>query len=121
MEGASFGWDAEGRPARDFPSPEAMAEGDEEMACGGCAAKVGPSALQDALARLPQAPPDASVRLGLEQADDTAAFETQPARVARQLARERESDEELGAERAVPADQRDAQGIQCGAHARETW
>jgi selenide,water dikinase len=45
-----------------------------EMACGGCAAKVGPRSLARALARLPAAAPDASVLLGLAQADDAAAL-----------------------------------------------
>ncbi|MCS5638295.1 MAG: selenide, water dikinase SelD [Myxococcota bacterium] len=45
------------------------------MECGGCAAKVGPSPLHAALARLDAPPPDASVRLGLAAADDAAAFE----------------------------------------------
>jgi len=48
---------------------------EEEMECGGCAAKVGPSPLHAALARLDPAPADPSVRLGLEAADDAAAFE----------------------------------------------
>jgi selenide,water dikinase len=64
--------DAGGRPARDFPSPAAMDE--EEMECGGCAAKVGPSPLRAALARLDPAPEDSSVQLGLAEADDAAAF-----------------------------------------------
>jgi selenide,water dikinase len=70
--------DAAGRPAADFPPAEAMGAGDggEEMECGGCAAKVGPAALEDALARLPSPPPDPTVRLGVAQADDVAAFET---------------------------------------------
>ena len=70
--------DAEGRPAADFPPPMPEPEpGDPEaMACGGCAAKLGPSPLADALARLPAPPEDASVRVGLAAADDAAAFAT---------------------------------------------
>jgi len=73
--------DAEGRPAPAFPAPMALGEGAEgseegdEMECGGCAAKVGPSPLHAALARLDPPIADASVRLGLAQADDAAAFE----------------------------------------------
>jgi len=68
--------DAEGHPAPDFPSPDAMAADDGDMLCGGCAAKVGPGALAEALARLPAPLADPSVRLGLDAADDAAAFET---------------------------------------------
>jgi selenide,water dikinase len=69
--------DAAGRPAPTFPSPDAMGSGaDDEMACGGCAAKLGPAPLRDALARLSPPPPDDSVRLGVGDADDAAAFET---------------------------------------------
>jgi selenide, water dikinase len=59
-------------PAAGFPTREAM--GMEEMACGGCAAKLGQDALARALARLPAAPPDPSVQLGLECPDDVAAL-----------------------------------------------
>jgi len=65
---------ADGRPAADFPSLEAMGMDDAEMACGGCAAKVGASPLEAALGRLPPAPADASVLVGLEQADDAAVL-----------------------------------------------
>jgi selenide,water dikinase len=41
--------------------------------CGGCAAKLEASSLQRALERLPQAPPDDSVLLGLTRPDDAAA------------------------------------------------
>jgi selenide,water dikinase len=44
-----------------------------EMACGGCAAKLGALPLSTALARLPKAPPDSSVLLGLDARDDVAA------------------------------------------------
>jgi selenide,water dikinase len=70
--------DSDGRPSRSFPSPEDMASGaDSEMACGGCAAKLGPTPLKDALARLPAPLADDSVRLGVGDADDAAAFETE--------------------------------------------
>ncbi|MEM7410231.1 MAG: selenide, water dikinase SelD [Myxococcota bacterium] len=65
--------DAQGRPRSSFPSAESM--GMEEMECGGCAAKVGATPLAAALARLPKAPEDPSVRLGLAEPDDAAAFE----------------------------------------------
>jgi selenide,water dikinase len=42
--------------------------------CGGCAAKLEASSLQRALERLPQAPPDDSVLLGLTRPDDAAAM-----------------------------------------------
>ncbi|MDJ0789940.1 MAG: selenide, water dikinase SelD [Myxococcota bacterium] len=60
-----------GAPAPTFPSPESM--GMEEMPCGGCAAKLGPVSLAAALARLPAAPKDPRVLLGLDAADDAAA------------------------------------------------
>ena len=63
---------AVGEPSPDFPSAESM--GMEEMACGGCAAKVGQGALARALARLPRAAPDDSVLTGLAQPDDVAAL-----------------------------------------------
>jgi selenide,water dikinase len=66
--------DVEGRPSPDFPSLEDMGMDEEEMACGGCAAKVGASPLRAALDRLPPGPDDASVLMGLEQADDAAAL-----------------------------------------------
>jgi selenide,water dikinase len=54
--------------------------GDEtmEMACGGCAAKIGQSALDRALARVaePGRPASADVVLGLDEADDAAAIRT---------------------------------------------
>jgi len=64
--------DSDGAPARAFPAPGRM--GDEEMVCGGCAAKLGASPLERALARLDAPPEDASVLLGLEQRDDAAAL-----------------------------------------------
>jgi selenide,water dikinase len=63
----------DGRDARHFPTPEAM--GMDEMACGGCAAKLGASPLARALERLPLPPPDASVRIGLGAPDDAAWLE----------------------------------------------
>jgi selenide, water dikinase len=67
--------DAQGSPNPAFQGG-AMGSGsaDEEMECGGCAAKVGPSPLHDALGRLPAAPADSSVLLGMDAADDAAAF-----------------------------------------------
>ena len=61
------------RDAADFPTPESM--GMEEMACGGCAAKLGASPLARALERLPEAPADPSVRVGLGVPDDAAWLE----------------------------------------------
>lgn len=45
----------------------------EEMACGGCAAKLGAEPLTTALGRLPNARPDETVLLGLDSRDDVAA------------------------------------------------
>ncbi|MCH2184766.1 selenide, water dikinase SelD [Myxococcota bacterium] len=67
--------DEKGRPSPFFPDPEAMGDTTEEMICGGCAAKVGPSPLQDALNRLDPAPSDPSVLVGLSEADDAAVLE----------------------------------------------
>ena len=64
--------DEAGAPSAHFPSAEAMGMDAEEMACGGCAAKVGARPLEEALARLPAPPEDASVLLGLETPDDAA-------------------------------------------------
>jgi selenide,water dikinase len=47
-----------------------------EILCGGCAAKVGQSVLERALSRLPPPAGDPTVKLGLDRADDAAAFET---------------------------------------------
>ncbi len=44
-----------------------------DMACGGCAAKLGAEPLRDALALLPEPPADPSVLLGLAERDDVAA------------------------------------------------
>ena len=65
----------DGEPAAEFPE---MANG-MEMLCGGCAAKVGQSVLDRALARVGAADrptPDPTVVLGLESADDAAAVRT---------------------------------------------
>ena len=51
----------------------AMDDEDEEMACGGCAAKLGAEPLSAALAALPKPPADDSVVLGLDARDDVAA------------------------------------------------
>ncbi len=64
--------DGNGEPAPGFPSPDEM----EEMPCGGCAAKVGASALEAALGRLSPAAPDPRVLLGLDAPDDAAALRT---------------------------------------------
>jgi selenide,water dikinase len=66
--------DASGRPAAGFPSPDEMPGADEPMECGGCAAKVGPSPLANALARLGPPLEDPSVLLGLAEPDDAAAL-----------------------------------------------
>jgi selenide,water dikinase len=63
--------DAAGAPARDFPPMEPAAD----MLCGGCAAKVGASVLDRALARL-GVPRDDRVVMGLAAPDDAAAVET---------------------------------------------
>jgi selenide,water dikinase len=46
---------------------------EEEMSCGGCAAKLGAEPLSAALAALPKPPTDESVVLGLDARDDVAA------------------------------------------------
>jgi selenide,water dikinase len=45
------------------------------MLCGGCAAKLGQERLERVLARLEPPPADASVELGLDSADDAAAWQ----------------------------------------------
>lgn len=49
------------------------ADEEEEMVCGGCAAKLGAEPLTAALARLPVARPDPTILLGLDARDDVAA------------------------------------------------
>ena len=65
--------DERGVPTADFAAPQAMGS---EMECGGCAAKIAAPALARALARLPKAPVDPSVRIGLAEPDDAALFAT---------------------------------------------
>jgi selenide,water dikinase len=70
--------DAQGHPRPELARLGAMgtsASGgaEEEMACGGCAAKLGAEPLTAALDRLPPARPDESVVLGLSARDDVAA------------------------------------------------
>jgi selenide,water dikinase len=67
----------DGRPAAEFP-PMSDAGG-MQMLCGGCAAKVGQSVLDRALARVgadSAGAPDPDVVMGLESADDAAAVRT---------------------------------------------
>lgn len=66
--------DGEGRPRAANARLGAMGDDeDEEMACGGCAAKLGAEPLSAALAALPKPPVDESVLLGLDARDDVAA------------------------------------------------
>ncbi len=71
--------DASGTPCPALEGLGAMSsghrgeEGEDEMACGGCAAKLGAEPLTAALARLPEARADESVLLGLDARDDVAA------------------------------------------------
>jgi selenide,water dikinase len=64
--------DAASAPARDFPSAESM--GMESMDCGGCAATLGATGLDAALARLGTPPADEGVLVGLARPDDSAAL-----------------------------------------------
>ncbi|MFT7581146.1 MAG: selenide,water dikinase [Myxococcota bacterium] len=68
--------DADGAPTKHAGRLGMMDDDDAPMMCGGCAAKVGQTDLQRALARLPNAAPDPTVRLGLETPDDAAVIET---------------------------------------------
>ena len=52
---------------------DSVGHSENEMACGGCAAKLGAAPLTAALAELPKAPHDDSVVLGLDARDDVAA------------------------------------------------
>ncbi|HVR30724.1 MAG TPA: selenide, water dikinase SelD [Thermoanaerobaculia bacterium] len=68
--------DLNGEPAPEFPAME----GDMEMLCGGCAAKIGQTVLERALARVgagaSSGADDSAVILGFEHADDAAAVRT---------------------------------------------
>ena len=64
------------RAARPPPTFAARWRWRREMECGGCAAKVAAPALARALARLPKAPADPSVRIGLAEPDDAALVAT---------------------------------------------
>jgi selenide,water dikinase len=69
--------DADGRPRPETEDLGAMDTSDggeeHEMACGGCAAKLGALPLDAALASLPPAPADESVLLGVDAHDDVGA------------------------------------------------
>lgn len=70
--------DEQGLPRAQLAKLGAMESGagaseEEEMACGGCAAKLGAEPLAAALAQLPSARPDSTVLLGLDARDDVAA------------------------------------------------
>ncbi|HVN38356.1 MAG TPA: selenide, water dikinase SelD [Myxococcota bacterium] len=64
---------SDGVPAAEFARP---AMDGKPMECGGCAAKLGATALGDALARLSPASRDDSVLLGLTERSDAAAWRT---------------------------------------------
>ncbi|MCP4201588.1 MAG: selenide, water dikinase SelD [bacterium] len=51
-----------------------LEDGDSEVLCGGCAAKLGQLALERALSRLPPGSEDSSVELGMAGADDAACY-----------------------------------------------
>lgn len=59
-----------------FAKMQGMAADLAPMYCGGCAAKVGQTVLERALARLPPAPAAEGVVMGLGQPDDAAAYRT---------------------------------------------
>jgi selenide,water dikinase len=67
--------EGDGVVTEEFESLPEMSAG-MEVLCGGCAAKVGESILERALARLPEGASDPTVKLGLDRPDDAAAFET---------------------------------------------
>ena len=56
------------------PEPDGVGDSETEVPCGGCAAKLGQEALRRALHRLPVDPDDATVELGLAEADDAACY-----------------------------------------------
>ena len=64
---------ADGALTAEFAGRPAMA-GEAPMLCGGCAAKLGQERLERVLERLGPAPADATVELGLDSADDVAAW-----------------------------------------------
>lgn len=66
----------DGRPRAALADLGAMDREAAAMRCGGCAAKLGATALAAALRRLPAAREDPSVVLGLAAADDAAAIRT---------------------------------------------
>ncbi len=65
--------DADGAMRRELERMASM-DGDDEMRCGGCAAKLESRALDAALRRLPAAPPDPAIHTGLDRRDDVAAI-----------------------------------------------
>ena len=64
--------ESDGTMTEEFRAQPEMSDG--EMLCGGCAAKLGQSVLDRALARLDPGRPDSSLVLGLSPADDAAAY-----------------------------------------------
>jgi selenide,water dikinase len=65
--------ETDGALTPEFAGQPAM-DGDGPMLCGGCAAKLGQGRLVRALERLEAPPADDTVELGLEAADDAAAW-----------------------------------------------
>jgi selenide,water dikinase len=64
--------DRSGTPTQEFQAQSEM--GEAETLCGGCAAKLGQSALQRALERLGAGSEDPAVELGLASPDDAAVY-----------------------------------------------